>query len=1091
VFFLNIHKLIGKHALRRYLLISLISFPGLALTYAQISYSRFNYLTVNDGLSSNRIRCIYKDNKDYLWIGTDVGLDKYDSYQVKKYRHIDNIAGSITSDILTCIYEDKGKNLWFGTYDGLNLYNPSGDNFRVFRKNSTDTNSLNSNCITGIVEDRKENLWVVTDGSCLNKWDPIKQNFIRYTFEPQRHGLSVRPSRMAAVDSKGNIWVGSLSPGIIRFDPESGQFTRFDDPSVDFGSFSYKSLYIDNEDKIWIATDGNGFFSYDPAKNKFEHLGLNGNGKGTNLNFVLDIIAESDRFLLLAVDQGGINRFDKISGTFEYITYNKSNEDGLNNNGIWCFHKDREGVLWIGTSGGGINYFNPEKERFKLFTHNSINPRSLSCNFVGNIFEDHEGLIWIGTDGGGLNVYNPKTGRFSLFEHDIANPYSISGNVIRGIAEDKDHNMWIGTWDSGLNRYDRKTGRFFQYTHDDKDPATISNKTIWNLFIDHNNTLWISIYNVGIDLFDLKKGVTQRFRSDSKKPGSISGSNCWFYFEDNENKMWICTQYGLNLFNPLSNTFKVFHFPDNDIGAFFKDRSGYIWVGTNTKGLFMCNPDGTILKTYNTTNILSNNRIQAITQDNKGAIWISTNNGLSRLNPEIQSIRNYSKDDGLQGDQFYQQSFLKTRKGEMYFGGYNGLNSFFPDSLKDNDFIPPVYITDFQIFNKPVVYAVPGAQFQTHISEAKEIRLNWNQSIFSFSFAAINYTHPKKNQYLYKMEGFEKDWNPTDASRRYVTYTNLDPGEYTFRVKASNNDDVWNEQGTSLKILISPPYWKTWWFKLIILSVLILVIGLIFRLRVRRLEKQKIYLEKSVEEKTAELNELNISKDKFFSIIAHDLKTPFNTIIGFSDLMKDSIKLNDPATFYEYTEMINTSAVQTLRLLENLLEWANAQRGKLSYIPSIVNLNEIIKDEFALLEEMSLNKNIELRSFADDSLTIVGDKNMIRTILRNLISNALKFTHKNGHVQIKTITYNDCIEIAVSDDGMGITTETMAKLFRIDANLTTRGTENERGTGLGLFLCKEFVEKHGGKIWAESEEGKGSSFKFLIPLDVTKPGNEH
>ena len=1084
---LNSLKIKGKHSFGRYLVILLLCFSGLSKTYGQLQYSRFDHLTVNDGLSSNRIRCIYKDSKDYLWMGTDVGLDKYDSYQVKKYRHTDNMPGSISSDILTCIYEDREKNLWIGTYDGLNLYSSSRDNFKVFKKDNASNSSLNSNCITGIVEDKKGNLWVVSDGSCLNKWNPENQSFVRYPFDSQRHGLSVRPSRMAAVDSKGYIWVGSLSPGITRFDPETGSFTKFDDPSVGFSSYSYKSLYIDKQDKIWIATDGIGFFSYDPAANKFEHFGLTGDGKGTNLNFILDIIPEDDRYLLLAVDQGGINRFDKLSKTFEYIMYENSNDDGLNNNGIWCFHRDREGILWIGTSGGGINYYNPKKERFKLFTHNSNNPKSLSYNFTVNLFEDHEGLIWIGTDGGGIDVYNPKTDSFETFKHDPDNPYSISGNVIRGIAEDKDHDMWIGTWDAGLNRYDRKTGRFIRFLPDEKNPATISNKTIWNLFIDHNNNLWISIYNIGIDLFDIKTGVIKRFRYKPEIPGSLSGNNCWFYFEDQEKKMWICTQNGLDLYDSLTNSFKVLHFPDNDIGAFYKDKAGYIWVGTNTKGLFMCNKDGTILKTYDVTNVLPNNRIHAITQDNNGDIWISSNKGISRLNPEIQSIRNYSKEDGLQGDQFYQQSFLKTRKGELYFGGYSGLNSFYPDSLKDNDFIPPVYITDFQIFNKPVVYAVPGAQFQTHISEAKEIKLNWDQSVFSFSFAAINYIHPKKNQYSYIMEGFEKDWNSTDASRRYVTYTNLDPGGYTFRVKASNNDGVWNEIGTSLKIIILPPFWKTLWFKTLILSIIIILIISIFRLRVRQLKKQKILLEKSVAIKTAELAELNASKDKFFSIIAHDLKNPFNIIIGFSDMMKESIRLNDPATFYEYTVMINTSAIQTLRLLENLLEWANSQRGKLSFTPVPVNLNELVKDEFIMVDEMAIGKNIKLKSYVNDSLTIVADKNMIRTILRNLITNSVKFTYKNGQVTVNAVNYNNHIEIAVSDTGIGMSKETISKLFRIDANLSTRGTEDEKGTGLGLFLCKEFVEKHDGKIWVESEEGKGSTFKFLLPLDITRP----
>jgi signal transduction histidine kinase len=618
---------------------------------------------------------------------------------------------------------------------------------------------------------------------------------------------------------------------------------------------------------------------------------------------------------------------------------------------------------------------------------------------------------------------------------------------------------------------------------DEKKPYSISNKTIWNLFIDHNNTLWVSIYNVGIDLFDIKTGkVLNRFRPDPDKPGSISGNNSWFFFEDDEKKMWVCTQNGLDLFDSAANSFKVFKFPDNDIGSFYKDKSGYLWVGTNTKGLFVCSPDGTILKTYDVTNILPNNRIHAIIQDKKGDIWISSNNGISRINPDIQSVRNYSREDGLQGDQFYQQSFLKTRKGELYFGGYSGLNSFFPDSLKDNDFIPPVYITDFQIFNKPVVYAVPGAQFPTHISEADEIRLNWNQSVFSFSFAAINYIHPKKNQYAYIMEGFEKDWNYTDASRRYVTYTNLDPGEYTFKVKASNNDNVWNEKGTSLKIIILPPWWKTLWFRAIGLSIIIFVVFALFRTRVLQLKKQQMLLEETVAKKTAELNELNASKDKFFSIIAHDLKNPFNTIIGFSEMMKESVKLNDSATFYEYAVMINTSAVQTFKLLENLLEWANSQRGKLEFLPMPVNLKELVKDELLMAEEMAMGKSIELICDVDESLTILADKNMIRTILRNLISNAIKFTHRNGKVIISARISHKHVDVSVSDNGIGMTQATISKLFRLDANLSTRGTDNEKGTGLGLFLCKEFVEKHGGKIWVISEIGKGSTFNFRLPL---------
>jgi signal transduction histidine kinase/ligand-binding sensor domain-containing protein len=1087
VFIFSSFRLFVNHSFRGLLVVCLLCFAGFTNLFAQKQYTRFDHLTVDNGLSSNRIRCIFRDSKDFLWIGTDVGLDKYDSYQVKKYRQSDNLRGTISSDILTCIYEDRNKNLWFGTYDGLNLYNPLKDNFTVFRNNPDDKKSLNSNCITGIVEDKNGRIWIVSDGSCLNLWDPENQDFVRYPFDTQRNGLSVRPSRMAAADSRGYIWIGSFDPSITRFNPETGQFTEFNDPSLDSTTFSYKSIYIDKQDKIWIATDGIGFFSYDPAINKFEHFAVKGDGSGTNLNLVLDIIPEDDRFLLLAVDQGGINRFDKISKKFDYIMFDVLNDKGLNNNGIWCFHRDREGILWIGTSGGGINYSNPKKERFKLFTSNSNNPKSLSYNFAINFFEDHEGVIWIGTDGGGLNAYDPKTGDFERFRHDPADPTSISGNVVRGIAEDKDHNIWIGTWEAGLNMFDRKTHKFIRFMADSKNSAGISNNTIWNLFIDHNNTIWVSIYNVGIDIFEIGKGVTRRFRPDPAVPGSLSGNNNWFFFEDPEKKMWICTQNGLDLYDSATNSFKIFHFPDDNIGSFYKDKSGYLWVGSNTKGLFMCEPKGTILKTYDITNILPNNRIHGITQDNSGNIWISSNSGITRINPGIQSVRNYTKDDGLQGDQFYQQSFLKTREGELYFGGYNGFNSFYPENLKENDFIPPVYITDFQIFNKPVTYSDDGGQFPAYISDAKEIKLKSDQSVFSFSFAAINYTHPEKNQYSYIMDGFEKEWNYTDASRRYVTYTNLDPGEYTFRVRATNNDKVWNEAGVSLRIIVLPPWWSTLWFRLIIISVVILVITFIFQLRVRQLKNQKILLEKTVAIKTTELYELNVSKDKFFSIIAHDLKNPFSTIIGFSEMLKDEIAAGNNSKTGELTNVINTSAVQTYKLLENLLSWANSQRGKIQFDPEQINLSDLIKEEFLMLKDMAVSKNIELMITFNNNIVIEADRNMIKTILRNLISNAIKFTHKNGRVEVGAVFINKQVEISVSDNGIGMTGETIDKLFRLDGNLSTRGTENEKGTGLGLILCKEFVEKHGGKIWVESEAGKGSLFKFVLPMNSKHP----
>ncbi|MCX6301778.1 MAG: ATP-binding protein [Bacteroidia bacterium] len=1066
-------------------MIAFFCFAGIVPSKAQQQYSRFGHLTVDDGLSSNRVRCLYRDSKDYLWIGTEEGLDKYNSYEIKKYNFNENQPGSISNNNIICIYEDRERNLWFGTVNGLNLFDPVKDNFKVFKNNPGDKTSINSNYISGITEDKDGNLWIVTGENCLNKWDSKTQSFIRYQFENEKVYLNSRPAKMIATDSKGYLWLVSLSRGILRFDSESGIFTKFEDASVDLGSDCFKSLYIDNQDKIWISTDGNGFFSYDPSTNKFEQFGSTGDGKGTNQKVILDILPDDEQHLLLAVDQGGINRFSKISKTFEYFMYDNTNDEGLNNNGIWCFHRDREGILWIGTSGGGVNYYNPKNYKFRIFKYNGSNPNSLSYNNVICFFEDHQGLIWIGTDGGGVNVYDPETGRFTIFKHEPSNPNSISGNAVLCITEDKDNDIWIGTWDAGLNRYDRKTGSFFHYLPDKNNPSSISGRTIWNIAIDKNNTLWLGTFNVGTDLFDKNNGVIRRFRNNPDDPKTISGNIDWIFFKDSEKNVWISTTTGLNFFDDKTNSFRKYNFQNNVVSAFYKDKDGNLWVGTSTNGIYFCKPDGAIIYTYDISSGLPSNMIQAIIEDNGGNIWISSNGGISRFDRKTQKFRNYSKEDGLQGNQFKQQSFLKTSKGEIYFGGYNGFNSFSPDSLKDNDFIPPVYITDFQIFNKPVIYSVPGGQFQTHINEAKEITLNWRQSVFSFSFAAINYTFPEKNQYAYMMEGFEKEWNYTNASRRYVTYTNLDPGEYTFKVKASNNDELWNEKGVSLRIIILPPWWNTLWFRITIISTLIFMLAFIFLSRIRHLNNQKIMLEKLVATKTAELFELNASKDKFFSIIAHDLRSPLSAFVGATQILTEDILTMEKEEIMDITMSMKTSATNIYSLLENLLEWSRLMQDRMDFLPERLNLKKKIEECTDILSEYSRKKGIGIAINIPDEMEVFADNHMFDSVIRNLVSNAIKFTPVGGKVSVTADFKSDnSIEVEISDSGIGMTPELKNKLFLLSEKTSRKGTDGEPSTGLGLLLCKEFIEKHGGKIWVESESGKGSIFKFKLPLNI-------
>jgi len=417
-------------------------------------------------------------------------------------------------------------------------------------------------------------------------------------------------------------------------------------------------------------------------------------------------------------------------------------------------------------------------------------------------------------------------------------------------------------------------------------------------------------------------------------------------------------------------------------------------------------------------------------------------------------------------------------------GGTKGFNIVCPEKITENKIIPDILITDLKIFNKTVNPGAPKSPLSQNITETKSLTLRYSLSVLTFSFSVMDYSAPEKNQYAYWMENFDNGWI-FQGNKSEVTYTNLSPGKYVFHVKGSNNDGVWNEAGTSISITILPPWWFTWWFILIMIFTIISILSFIYFSRINRFKKQKVLLEKLVAMKTVELNELNASKDKFFSIIAHDLKNPFSNIIGLSAALKEEIRSGDPDMNEEFADLINTSAVRTLKLLENLLEWAKSQTGNLLYHPVSIKLNEIYNEEFELLSEMAIAKNIQLLSSIPANLEIKADRNMIRTVLRNLISNALKFTHKGGQIEINAVADEKQVEISVSDNGIGMTKSTIDKLFKIDANLSTNGTEDEKGTGLGLFLCKEFIDKHGGKIWVESEAGRGSIFKFILPLEIS------
>jgi signal transduction histidine kinase len=795
-------------------------------------------------------------------------------------------------------------------------------------------------------------------------------------------------------------------------------------------------------------------------------------------------VDESDN-VWVGTENGGINLFNREDGNFWHYRKDEYDPQSISNESIEAVCQDKSGNLWFGTYTGGLNIAMKNWDAILKFQNLPGAPLSLSHNTVTCFLEDHKDQIWVGTDGGGLNLFDVNKKRFDRFTIDNSN---LGSNSVLCMLENSEKEIWLGTWAGGLIRFDSRTGTFFPLTTKN---SGLRDNNIYALAEGFNNDLWLGSFEHGLIHYQIKE---KKFTDYTPSNSNIGNEMVVKVLRFSHRRLIIGTTVNLQMFSPDDNRFITYNSDPHNINTLSYPRvtdilvenDTCVWVGT-PDGLNCFNPVTGSFKRFYEKDGLPNNFIKAIILDNSGKLWVSTNTGICRYDPKEKNSKNFIKADGLQSNEFYERSALKTRHGELLLGGIKGLNYISPDKITENKTTPDIIITDFKLFNRSVKPGVDNSLLAQNISETRSIILPHGYSVMTFAFAVMDFSAPEKNSYAYMMENFDKDWIYCD-NRSEATYTNLSPGNYIFRVKGSNNDGLWNKTGTSVRITILPPWWDTLWFKFVFASSIILMFTIFYLSRVKQLKRQKMFLEETVALKTLELNELNASKDKFFSIIAHDLKNPFSTIIGFSELLKDDVNIGDQTKTRHFANSIHRSAIQTLGLLENLLEWANSQRGKIPFNPGSLRLKDLVNEEFNLVSDMAVDKNIELRSSFPEEMTVFADKDMIKTVLRNLLSNAIKFTHRNGKVELQAAFLNGGVEISVSDTGIGMTNEILTKLFRIDANLSTRGTEDEKGTGLGLFLCKEFVGKHGGKIWAESESGKGSTFRLFLPTPNTSRG---
>jgi diguanylate cyclase (GGDEF)-like protein len=832
----------------------------------------FKQLSIEHGLSQNSVNCIIQDRSGFMWFGTETGLNKFDGYTFTIYIPREADSNTLSNSWINALYEDRHGSIWAGTENGLNQFIPGREQFIHYVHNPDDPNTLSSSRIFSIYESKDGNLWIGTDAG-LNLFNRSEHRFIRFQHDPALpQSLSHNHIRAICQDREGFIWVGTFGGGLNRLDPGTGQIIHFrHDPANPDNSLSddyILSLLIDNSGIVWIGTNSGGLVRFNPALNQFKTYRHDpANPLSLSDDSVNCLLLDSDATLWVGTNAGGLNRFDPALEVFVAYQHQPYDTFSLSDNRVVSLYITPARILWVGTYRG-ISKLNLNQRNFLRFLSNPLDPASLSHPEVRAFWDSNSWVLWVGTDGGGLDAFDRARLRILHFLHDPANPNSLSSNRVFSIVEDRDRSLWIGTYDGGLNHFNPVINRFTHYRHKPGDPASISDDRIRPIFIDRSGSLWIGTDGGGLNRFDPKTKRFKSYRFNPANPRSLSSDRIFSIAEDSTGNLWIGAYGGgLCLFNPEKDEFTRFtHDPlnpsslsSNYVVNVYVDRSDNVWAGTNGGGLSKFGPATKTFIRYTEANGLPSSVVYGILEDDDGKIWLSSNRGLSRLDPQTGAIKNFDVNDGLQSYEFNGGACHKGRNGWLYFGGINGFNAFHPGEIHENDNIPPVVITDFQISNvsiKPGMTLDGQVVLNRTISQTRALELSWKHRVIAFEFAALDYTCPEKNQYAYILKGFEKEWNHV-GTRRFASYSNLPPGEYVFRVRGSNNDGRWNEAGASITIKIIPPFWRTRWFYSLSILLGAFALFALFRYRITQINRRKEELEREVEQRTEELSEAN------------------------------------------------------------------------------------------------------------------------------------------------------------------------------------------------------------------------------------------
>ncbi|MDX9872624.1 MAG: two-component regulator propeller domain-containing protein [Clostridia bacterium] len=1048
-------------------------------------------------LAGALVNTMFQDSAGFLWFGAQTGLYRYNGYSLKQYGFHSEQTNDFMANFITAIAEDGEGSIWLGTFGGgLFKLNPQTEETVHFYHREGEP-GLHDNFIRALTRDAAGRLWIGTRNRGLDVLDPVSGQFTHYEHQPgDPASISANTITALAWDKTGALWIGT-GDGLNKFQPRTGSFLHFPaqgQAAAGGGDDYVESLYADRQGVLWVAAGDGGLSRFVPETGTFLE-GAFPELESLRVNRIYEDVSGS---LWIGTYGSGLRMLDQDSGKFTVPGYAFFQNTTAATYRILSLFADTSGNLWLGTEGNGIAKINTHLN-FNFY-RNKANEIRFSDEVILSIYKDRAGTVWLGTANGGVNRFEREAGRITYYQHDPRDGSSISSNTITSIYEDAQGIFWFGAIDGTLNRFEPVTEAFTHYDLADPVHTGGGDNGILQIYEGTEGGLWVCTANCGLIRFDRSAGSWRRFIPLPEDPQSISSNHVLSVAEDRNGLLWVGTAgSGLNKLVPATGVFTRYglHAPglalpilEYDVRSIVDDRDR-LWLATN-RGLAVLDKAGGRLELVEAEGQAAGIFIAGLLQDTGDNLWLSTTNGLVKYGGRSGVFKKYEFNGGLIRNQYIQGACFQSGDGEMFFGGTSGFHSFYPDKIKDNTHRPPVVLTDFKIFDM----SVP-------LSQAGEVTLSYQDNFISFEFAALDYADPARNQYAYKLEGFDTEWHYS-GTRNYINYTNLGGGDYLLHIKAANNDGLWNEQSIAVRLLVTPPFWQTGWFKILSFLIAAAAIRAVVLLRTRSIKRQNLRLERQVTEKTralhlanAQLRQADALKSNFLALVSHEIRTPLSAMLGFTERIADRIEkivlpnldLQDPqiqiaaAKLDRDLEIVIAEGDRLAALVDNLLDIARIESGKTDRQDGILEMTGLIEQALSitrpLLEKKRLTVRVEMAAVLPK---VSGDRDQLLQVLINLLSNAVKFT-KEGYIKICTQSLRNEILVSIEDTGAGIDAKHLPLVFDRFYK-TTPEAEKETGQkqwGLGLYICKQIIEKHGGKIWVESKPNAGSIFYFTLP----------